>query len=550
MLEKNEEDNEKEKKEQIKDLIEFPINSEKEQFLLKIFPSKDRIAIIFILEQNYVKIYYYYGKFYLKDFKQKNKKFIPDKNIFHAFLNLKEIIQTSICKLEKESLKINLLFTKKNTDFGVTFTLRKKNVGQNRLNYQLIEEIQENKEKIKILKKQIAKLDKTIKNKNKIIEDINNNIDKITNKVNNLNLNICNNNNDLDNPKSNIPHEKEVEPQIKKIYITNKKENMLLKQNLSSKKILQKNGQELERKRNTGNNRKKKNIDKSEELKENKYIFKVEEKPNYKGDPNDTLFCFENVDILKNKKIYEIMIIFNIITVLIIIYLLHIFLLFKVSLKFGNELIDKDLLEKIAFSSLLDGQEDDDDELLGIRDNIVDFQLKNHDEDKNNSKYSNSQNLRYIDKSKAESKLLDNEKEKNYYKKHIKKRLRRRVKDINLDLIYNSEQNNNFKNLDFITDISEILILIKTKKGEKFGAFCNNFISKTNIDDEELSYYAGYIYSDDQINEIELREIVDNYGEYLKKIFYYFSKDVDYTIAINLLRDIDLFEIYEIKNIK
>ena len=549
MLEKNEEDNAKEKQEQIKDLIEFPINSEKEQFLLKIFPSKDRIGIIFILEQKYIKTYYYYGKFCLKDFKQKNKKFISDKNIFNAFLNLKEIIQTSICKLEKKSLKINLLFTKKSTDFGVTFTLRKKIVGQNRLNYQLIEEIQENKVKIKILKKQIAKLDKTIQNKNKIIEDINNNIDKITNKVNNLNLNICNNNNDLDNPKSNIPHEKEVEPQIKKIYITNKKENMLLKQNLSSKKIFQKNGQELERKRNTGNNRKKKNIDKSKELKENKYIFKIEEKPNYKGDPNDTLFCFENVDILKNKKIYEIMIIFNIITVLIIIYLLHIFLLFKVSLKFGNELIDKDLLEKIAFSSLLDNQEDDDD-LLGIRDNIVDFQLKNHDDDKNNSKYSNSQNLRYIDKSKVEPQLLDNEKEKNYYKKHIKKRLRRRVKDINLDLIYNSEQNNNFKNLDFITDISEILILIKTKKGEKFGAFCNNFISKTNIDDEELSYYAGYIYSDEQINEIELREIVDNYGEYLKKIFYYFSKDVDYTIAINLLGDIDLFEIYEIKNIK
>jgi hypothetical protein len=76
MLEKNAEDNEKEKQEQIKDLIEFPINSEKEQFLLKIFPSKDRIGIIFILEQKYVKTYYYYGKFYLKDFKQKNKKFI------------------------------------------------------------------------------------------------------------------------------------------------------------------------------------------------------------------------------------------------------------------------------------------------------------------------------------------------------------------------------------------------------------------------------------------------------------------------------------------
>ena len=550
MLEKNAEDNEKEKQEQIKDLIEFPINSEKEQFLLKIFPSKDRIGIIFILEQKYVKTYYYYGKFYLKDFKQKNKKFISDKNIFNAFLNLKEIIQTSICKLEKKSLKINLLFTKKSIDFGVTFTLRKKIVGQNRLNYQLIEEIQENKVKIKILKKQIAKLDKTIQNKNKIIEDINNNIGKITNKVNNLNLNICNNNNYLDNPKSNIAHEKEVEPEIKKIYINNKKENMLLKQNLSSKKIFQKNGQELERKRYTGNNRKKKNIDKSKEIKENKYIFKAEEKPNYKGDPNDTLFCFENGNILKNKKIYEIMIIFNIITVLIILYLLHIFLLFKVSLAFGDELKDKDLLEKMSFLSLLDDQEDDDDELLGIRDNIVDFQLNNNDGGKNNSKYSNNQNLRYINKSKAEPHFLYNEKEKNYYKKHIKKRLRRRVKDINLDLIFNSEQKYDFKNLNYITNISEILILIKTKKGEKFGAFCNNFISKNNIDNEDLSYYAGYIYSDEQINEIELREIVDDYGEYLKKIFYYFSKDEDDTISINPLGDIDFFEIYEIKNIK
>jgi len=62
---------------------------------------------------------------------------------------------------------------KKKTEFTANLIVRKKIVAQNRLNYQLVQQIQENKAKIKILKIQIVKLDKTIQNNIELIKAIN-----------------------------------------------------------------------------------------------------------------------------------------------------------------------------------------------------------------------------------------------------------------------------------------------------------------------------------------------------------------------------------------
>ena len=154
--------------EESKDMIKLQLNLKEENYLLKIFPSKDNIYIIFKLEKEKVQTYYYYSKYDFNYFKEINKKFISDKNIYNAFLRLRELTQNCAYSLEKKLMKINIIITKKNTEFTANFIVRKKIVAQNRLNYQLVKQIQENKAKIKILKKQIAKLDKTIQNKNEL----------------------------------------------------------------------------------------------------------------------------------------------------------------------------------------------------------------------------------------------------------------------------------------------------------------------------------------------------------------------------------------------
>ena len=118
----------KEAKEPI-NCLKLQINLEDEKYLLKIFISNDKLSIIFLLEIEKIKTYYYYGKFYLNEFIQINKKFNSDKNIITAFNRLKDIVQNTICKLEKKSLKIKIYFIKNNSEFIAIFILKKKRCG-------------------------------------------------------------------------------------------------------------------------------------------------------------------------------------------------------------------------------------------------------------------------------------------------------------------------------------------------------------------------------------------------------------------------------------
>ena len=87
---------------------------------------------------------------------------------------------------------------------------------------------------------------------------------------------------------------------------------------------------------------------------------------------------------------------------------------FKANISF-EKVRDKDLMKKLEFLSLLD---DDDDEYRGgIRENIVDFQLENNYDD-NNIQYKNQKVIYTNKKNKIEKEmtLLNNEKEKKYFK--------------------------------------------------------------------------------------------------------------------------------------
>ena len=131
----------------------------------------------------------------------------------------------------------------------------------------------------------------------------------------------------------------------------------------------------------------------------------------------------------------------------------------------------------LAYLNLLD--ESFDEEMGDIRENIIDFQLKNNEEDNMNinQKVSYSMSRKKNFQELKEITLLKEEKEKRYYKKHIRRRICPKVKEICFELKYNYKKSNKYLNIfNNYKNINEVLVLIKTKDGQKFGVFTNNII--------------------------------------------------------------------------
>ena len=539
-----------------KDLLELKIENDNIKFLLKIFPSKDNISLIFKLEKEKIQTYYYYAKYDLDDFKQISKKFDKETNIKSVYYRMKDIIINQICKLEKNGLSYKVHFIKKSKETTAVFTLRKKIVAQERLNDLLLVQIQNDKNIIKNLKKQIAKLDKNIQNKNDIIDRINNNLNNITDVVNNLNTKIIEAENN-----TKITPSKENDDEIKKTYPINKEENELLKKNLITQEKKQPEIiDDTVGKRYISNNRKKKNKQKNGKNGNNQ---NKDENNKNKTKNEDTFLCFDN-DVYKNKKAYEFLIIFNFICILIVMYLLCSIYALKSNLAF-DKIKDQDLMKKVTLLSLLD--DGSEEEIGGIRDNIVDFNLKNDDNDNsadnsNNNNKNNERPLRikYIKAKLRDNKeisLLKDEKDKRFFKKDIRKKIHKRVRDVKFELKYNSEEEYKYHNFyNNYRDMNEILLLLSNKKGKKFGIFSNNIIFYQKNQDNRDCSYSGYIYKNDRYYDMNYKEFMQSYGAYIQNILNFLKnehlriKKKSYSSSFGsrqLLEDVDMFEIYEIK---
>ena len=521
-LEEN--NNEENDIEESKDLLKVCISNDDEKYLLKIFLSKKNESIIFLLEKEKIKTYYYYGKFDFNKLKQINKIFNSDNNIINAFLRIKDIINRCSCLIEKKSNLIKIFFMRNSQESFLYFKVRKKIVAQNRLNSQIVEEIEENKAKIKMLKKQLTKLDKTIQNKNHLIDNINNNIIKITNIINNVNIKVKN------NYKNNNENRKGINDKIEMA----KKE--LINSSIFLSEKSKRDGKEDK------NNKYKINVSQKQEKSESNQKDKKSTSPP------------KNEEVLKNKKIYETLITFNCISIFIIIYLLYSINNLKSNL--NNETMkENDIMKKIIFLNSID---DSFVEIGGIKDNIIDFQLKNNP---NDNKEKNIQNRKIKHKMKEKLNeykgisLLYNQKEKRYFRKHIRKRINARIKDISLELVYNSKEPNKYRDIfENPRDISEILILMKNKEGKRLGIFSNNVLfSNSDSDYSHNSDYAGYILNNDYIVETHLQYFFDNYSTYLQNIYDFIKNEKTNdgkSKSSEFLEDIDLFEIYQVKYIK
>ena len=546
--------------EESKDLLKIPIDFNETKFLLKIFPSKDNISLIFKLEKEKIQTYYYYAKYDLDDFKLINKKFSQEINIKNVYYRMKDIIINQTCKLEKKGIKYDVIFMKKNKEKTAVFTVKKKIVAQERLNDLLIFQIQEDKAKIKVLKKQIAKLDKTIQNKNDIIDNINNEIINLSEVVTNLNTKAIEA--ESNSKITQITPSKENDDEIKKTYPINKEENELLKKNLT----LNQEKKQVETQESTvgaryiSNNRKKKN--KPKKIKNGQNPNNKEDNKN-KNNNEDALFCLDN-EVYKNKKAYESLILFNFISILIVMYLLCSIYALKSNLTLGK-MRDQELMKKVTLLSLLD--DGSDDELGGIRENIVDFNLKNDDGDSGDnsggSKNEKTLRIKYIKTKLRENKeisLLKDEKDKRFFKKDIRKKIHKRVRDVKFELRYNSAEEYKYHSFyNNYRDMQEILLLLINKNGKKFGIFSNNIIYyQQNPENKDYSY-AGYIYKAERYYEMNMKEFMNSYGTYIQNILDYLKnehlrvkkKSSSSSFASKqLLGDVDMFEIYEVKYIR
>ena len=155
-------------------------------YTLKIYFSKDKQSIIFKIEQENIQPHYYYEKFYLIDFKRDYKRYSLMNNLSEIFQDIQLIINKFSTKIENDPSNKVKITIHNNSDILAVFTLRKKIRSQNRLNVVLMDQIQENKNKVKSIKKQSTKLEKNMKSQNDLINDINNKIDTINENLDNI----------------------------------------------------------------------------------------------------------------------------------------------------------------------------------------------------------------------------------------------------------------------------------------------------------------------------------------------------------------------------
>ena len=359
------------------DILQFNINIDDEIYLIKIYPSKDNITIIFKIEKEKIKTYYYYEKFDLRDFKQKNKIFINDENIKEVFITLKNIIDKSSKTLVTNLYKSVIKFSKEN-EFVIDFTLRKKIISQNRLNPILISQIEDTNNGIDLLTKHMAK--------------INTNIEKQKNIIEGIKSNIVNINNNLKNLKSDI----------QSIWDLAKKMN----------------------KRNDKNNINKNEFKKLNNNQENK-------------DNEETFLCFENLKLNRNG-ILLLLFLFNIITLLVASNILT--SINKMKCQLGVEKInEKEFNKKLKIMNVLNefsmGSFDIIKTKIKKRLNIKDkingnnkrkMYEKNDNlllekNNKNNIEYrkSNITNNGNINSKKVKSKVDDDNQSNNFYSKNV-----------------------------------------------------------------------------------------------------------------------------------
>ena len=292
------------------DKIKIPHYYKNEKYLISIYISKDNININFKLEKEKIQTYYFFEKFDLRDLNQKSKLFLTYTNIKEIFVKLKEISNSYFIDLEIKGNKISIIFKNISTNAVIKFSLRKKIVSQKKINNLIEEQLGDNTSKLNIIKNQIIKTDKSINIKNDIINNIRTRITKINDTLNNIPI-ISTNNNSIINSSTKNSSTNESNSENNSNHNNEDEYQETMNDSNNINQTNQNQNQKPETNNNVNNN---KNINNNTKKNDNN---------NKINDNNlDTFFCFDKNDPAQNKKIIELLIILNVVTIVIVLYIL------------------------------------------------------------------------------------------------------------------------------------------------------------------------------------------------------------------------------------
>ena len=542
---------EQEKKDKAKNMLKVPLNLDKDEYLLKLYLSEEKNSIIFKLEKEKTFIYFYFEKYFLHDFKQKSRIFMIDYSITQILAHLKKLIaksQNEIILENKEVNIMNIIIKNEIDNYVLNFEVKKIILAQNQLNPKLVEQIQENKVLIELLKQQYSKLSKELQIKNDLINNFNNDIANIKKSKNEININYTNiinnninninniqniNNNLNNNDKKENEEKKEINKEEKKEEkMEEKKEDISNNSSNSNSNNNNNNKTEnkLEDKRYISNNRKKKNKKNNKKIKF--YYGNNQNKNNQnnnKSQEDNSIFCFENVEIIGNKKIFELLVVFNVIMILIILCLIGSIYSIKSNLEY-EKVLEEEFMNKLSYLNGLNDYGDDD--------------------------YGHGPGIGDWDQSDF---LFENEQQKLYFKEELISKENNKIKDIEFILKYKSSRDGK-NDSDFLKSCQGYehnLLLIRNDKGQKFALVSKNFqeVLKGNKMGDSKKFKKNFVLYN--INKHDIFEynftknLEDIYNAFMKALFSYLNDKIEFEDSrMNILGRIVEIELYELKYIK
>ena len=540
---------EQEKKDKAKNMLKVPLNLDKDEYLLKLYLSEEKNSIIFKLEKEKTFIYFYFEKYFLHDFKQKSRIFMIDYSITQILAHLKKLIaknKTEIILENKEVNIINIIIKNEIDNYALNFEVKKIILAQNQLNPKLVEQIQENKVLIELLKQQYSKLSKELQIKNDLINNFNNDIANIKKSKNEININYTNiinnninninniqniNNNLNNNDKKENEEKKEINKEEKKEEkMEEKKEDISNNSSNSNSNNNNKTENKLEDKRYISNNRKKKNKKNNKKIKF--YYGNNQNKNNQnnnKSQEDNSIFCFENVEIIGNKKIFELLVVFNVIMILIILCLIGSIYSIKSNLEY-EKVLEEEFMNKLSYLNGLNDYGDDD--------------------------YGHGPGIGDWDQSDF---LFENEQQKLYFKEELISKENNKIKDIEFILKYKSSRDGK-NDSDFLKSCQGYehnLLLIRNDKGQKFALVSKNFqeVLKGNKMGDSKKFKKNFVLYN--INKHDIFEynftknLEEIYNAFMKALFSYLNDKIEFEDSrMNILGRIVEIELYELKYIK
>ena len=540
---------EQEKKDKAKNMLKVPLNLDKDEYLLKLYLSEEKNSIIFKLEKEKTFIYFYFEKYFLHDFKQKSRIFMIDYSITQILAHLKKLIaknKTEIILENKEVNIINIIIKNEIDNYVLNFEVKKIILAQNQLNPKLVEQIQENKFFIELLKQQYSKLSKELQIKNDLINNFNNDIANIKKSKNEININYTNiinnninninniqniNNNLNNNDKKENEEKKEINKEEKKEEkMEEKKEDISNNSSNSNSNNNNKTENKLEDKRYISNNRKKKNKKNNKKIKF--YYGNNQNKNNQnnnKSQEDNSIFCFENVEIIGNKKIFELLVVFNVIMILIILCLIGSIYSIKSNLEY-EKVLEEEFMNKLSYLNGLNDYGDDD--------------------------YGHGPGIGDWDQSDF---LFENEQQKLYFKEELISKENNKIKDIEFILKYKSSRDGK-NDSDFLKSCQGYehnLLLIRNDKGQKFALVSKNFqeVLKGNKMGDSKKFKKNFVLYN--INKHDIFEynftknLEEIYNAFMKALFSYLNDKIEFEDSrMNILGRIVEIELYELKYIK